>query len=107
MNNMKYTFKDLKKAQLQASRIHTKIYEIEQNLINQSPLKIGDTVKVLSNITSPGANKLGKPIIGKRSVIQDVRLCGENYSYTLAWRDARGLRWCFTNNELKFIRKAK
>ena len=104
---MKYTFKDLKKAQLQASRIHTLVYNIEQELINQSPLKIGDTVKVLSNVTTPASDKLGKPIIGKRSKIEDIRLYGDHYSYTLAWRDARGLRWCFTSDELKFIRKAK
>ena len=104
---MKYTFKDLKKAQLQASRINNKVYGIEQEIINQSPLKIGDTVKVLSNITSPRCDTLGKPVIGKRSKIEDVRLCGENYSYTLSWRDAKGMRWCFKSDELKFIRKAK
>jgi hypothetical protein len=102
---MKYTFKDLKKAQLKASRMHSKAYEIEQNLINQSPLKIGDTVKVLSNVTTAAADKLGKPIIGRRSKIEDVRLCGDHSSYTLAWRDAKGLRWCFTSDELKLITK--
>lgn len=109
INNMKYTFKDLKKAQLQASRMNNKVYDIEQQLINQSPLKIGDTVKVLSNVIPYPSlkSKLGTPIIGKQSKIEDISLSGDNYSYTLGWRDKQGMRWCFTANELKFIRKSK
>lgn len=100
----------LKEAQTEEAAAHTKVKQIEQAIIEESDIKVGNKVKIIAEpVKHKSIGSMNGPSLGNEAIGLTVEVIRINVnhdgelSYTTNWRDPVGLLWCWERNELKLI----
>lgn len=110
MSTIKQLIKKLKLFPKIQSAIQDGLESTKAEIMEKLKIKIGSTVNFANGFTPKQKreylDKETKKSIKEPTTIDDIRIneyTGE-IVYTLAWRDNRGMRWCFTEDELTLIK---